>query len=75
MRCDHFAFNEVSVPCGCGIFCFHFPFWLVGLFVWIFSFFMGFKDVILKASPTSCSTPESITLIGGLDPYSEICPS
>lgn len=71
MRHDYFAFNKVSVPYGCGKFCFHFPFW----FVWIFLFLVSFKDLILKASPTSCSTPGSIIVIGGLDPCSEIFPS
>lgn len=50
---------------------------LVGWFVCLdfFSFLVSFKDLILKAFPTSCSTPEFITLIGGLDSYSEISSS
>lgn len=52
------------------IFIFIFLFGLFGFF----SFLVSFKDRILKASPASCSTPGSITLIGGLDPY-EIFPS
>lgn len=74
MRHDCFAFNKVSVPYGYGMFCSHFPFWFVCLFGFV-SFLVSFKDLILKASPTSCSTPESVKLIGGLDPYSEIFPS
>lgn len=47
---------------------------LFGLFGF-FSFLVSFKDLILKASPTSCSTPVSVIVIGGLCPCSEIFPS
>lgn len=67
---------STKFQCLMGMECFVFIF-LFGLFVCLdlFHFFVSFKDLILKASPTSCSTPESVKLIGGLDPYSEIFPS
>lgn len=43
MRHDCFAFNKVSVPYGYGMFCFHFPFWFVCLFVWICFIFDKFQ--------------------------------